>query len=113
MGFLCLGLNGLRLPDPCNCSVSIPLFQRRSLAPSQLAKRKPEGRPSDDEDWQPRAVVSFCPQGDREGGDAEVIEGHKGTERNPALGVWGLHVMNLIISRGLCQYKLLMSTYYM
>uniref|UniRef100_A0A8C5VQ81 RAD54 like n=1 Tax=Microcebus murinus TaxID=30608 RepID=A0A8C5VQ81_MICMU len=31
--------------------------QRRSLAPSQLAKRKPEGRSSDDEDWQPGAVT--------------------------------------------------------
>ncbi|ELK34622.1 PREDICTED: DNA repair and recombination protein RAD54-like [Myotis davidii] len=30
---------------------------RRSLAPSQLAKRKPEGRPSDDEDWQPGVVT--------------------------------------------------------
>ncbi|XP_016014554.1 DNA repair and recombination protein RAD54-like isoform X3 [Rousettus aegyptiacus] len=30
---------------------------RRSLAPSQLAKRKPEGRSSDDEDWQPGAVT--------------------------------------------------------
>ncbi|XP_005398735.1 PREDICTED: DNA repair and recombination protein RAD54-like isoform X2 [Chinchilla lanigera] len=30
---------------------------RRSLAPSQLAKRKPEGRSSDDEDWQPEAVT--------------------------------------------------------
>lgn len=30
---------------------------RRSLAPSQLAKRKPEGRPSDDDDWHPGAVA--------------------------------------------------------
>ncbi|KAM5266405.1 DNA repair and recombination protein RAD54-like isoform 4-T5 [Hipposideros larvatus] len=30
---------------------------RRSLAPSQLAKRKPEGTPSDDEDWHPGAVT--------------------------------------------------------
>uniref|UniRef100_A0A8C5P1X9 DNA repair and recombination protein RAD54-like n=1 Tax=Jaculus jaculus TaxID=51337 RepID=A0A8C5P1X9_JACJA len=30
---------------------------RRSLAPSQLARRKPEGRSSDDEDWQPEAVT--------------------------------------------------------
>uniref|UniRef100_A0A590UJQ8 RAD54 like n=1 Tax=Homo sapiens TaxID=9606 RepID=A0A590UJQ8_HUMAN len=37
---------------------------RRSLAPSQLAKRKPEGRSCDDEDWQPGLVVST--QGDRE-----------------------------------------------
>lgn len=33
-------------------------LQRRSLAPSQLARRKPEGRSSDDEDWQPETVVS-------------------------------------------------------
>ncbi|OWK05472.1 hypothetical protein Celaphus_00002590, partial [Cervus elaphus hippelaphus] len=32
---------------------------RRSLAPSQLAKRKPEDGPSDDEDWQPGAVEAF------------------------------------------------------
>ncbi|XP_005398734.1 PREDICTED: DNA repair and recombination protein RAD54-like isoform X1 [Chinchilla lanigera] len=32
-------------------------MSRRSLAPSQLAKRKPEGRSSDDEDWQPEAVT--------------------------------------------------------
>uniref|UniRef100_H0WHY3 RAD54 like n=1 Tax=Otolemur garnettii TaxID=30611 RepID=H0WHY3_OTOGA len=31
--------------------------QRRSLAPSQLAKRKPEARCSDDEDWQPGVVT--------------------------------------------------------
>ncbi|XP_054345461.1 DNA repair and recombination protein RAD54-like isoform X3 [Pongo pygmaeus] len=30
---------------------------RRSLAPSQLAKRKPEGRSCDDEDWQPDLVT--------------------------------------------------------
>ncbi|EAX06930.1 RAD54 like [Homo sapiens] len=30
---------------------------RRSLAPSQLAKRKPEGRSCDDEDWQPGLVT--------------------------------------------------------
>uniref|UniRef100_A0A4X1WA82 DNA repair and recombination protein RAD54-like n=1 Tax=Sus scrofa TaxID=9823 RepID=A0A4X1WA82_PIG len=30
---------------------------RRSLAPSQLAKRKPEVRPSDGEDWQPGAAT--------------------------------------------------------
>ncbi|XP_033623171.1 DNA repair and recombination protein RAD54-like isoform X2 [Fukomys damarensis] len=30
---------------------------RKSLAPSQLAKRKPEGRSSDDEDWQPGTVT--------------------------------------------------------
>ncbi|VFV35914.1 dna repair and recombination protein [Lynx pardinus] len=30
---------------------------RKSLAPSQLAKRKPEGRPGDEEDWQPRTVT--------------------------------------------------------
>ncbi|XP_023363628.1 DNA repair and recombination protein RAD54-like [Otolemur garnettii] len=30
---------------------------RRSLAPSQLAKRKPEARCSDDEDWQPGVVT--------------------------------------------------------
>ncbi|MEJ1282582.1 DNA repair and recombination protein RAD54-like [Cricetulus griseus] len=30
---------------------------RRSLAPSQLARRKPEGRSSDDEDWQPGTVT--------------------------------------------------------
>ncbi|KAB1268139.1 DNA repair and recombination protein RAD54-like [Camelus dromedarius] len=38
--------------------VSVLPLQRRSLAPSQLAKRKPEGRPSD-EDWQPGAVEAF------------------------------------------------------
>lgn len=59
------------------CSVSILPFQRRSLAPSQLAKRKPEGTPSDDEDWHPGAVVSFCPQVVRESGDAGVF-GQKG-----------------------------------
>ncbi|EQB77439.1 DNA repair and recombination protein RAD54-like protein [Camelus ferus] len=37
--------------------VSVLPLQRRSLAPSQLAKRKPEGRPSDEEDWQPGAVT--------------------------------------------------------
>ncbi|XP_025782479.1 DNA repair and recombination protein RAD54-like [Puma concolor] len=31
--------------------------KRKSLAPSQLAKRKPEGRPGDEEDWQPRTVT--------------------------------------------------------
>ncbi|XP_022351776.1 DNA repair and recombination protein RAD54-like [Enhydra lutris kenyoni] len=30
---------------------------RKSLAPSQLAKRKPEGRSGDDEDWQPWTVT--------------------------------------------------------
>ncbi|XP_075800678.1 DNA repair and recombination protein RAD54-like isoform X2 [Microtus pennsylvanicus] len=30
---------------------------RRSLAPSQLARRKPDGRSSDDEDWQPETVT--------------------------------------------------------
>ncbi|XP_036702276.1 DNA repair and recombination protein RAD54-like isoform X2 [Balaenoptera musculus] len=30
---------------------------RRSLAPSQLAKRKPEGGPCDEEDWRPGAVT--------------------------------------------------------
>lgn len=30
---------------------------RRSLAPSQLAKRKSEGRSSDDEDWQPETMT--------------------------------------------------------
>ncbi|CAM9339661.1 unnamed protein product [Rangifer tarandus platyrhynchus] len=30
--------------------------ERRSLAPSQLAKRKPEDGPSDDDDWQPGAT---------------------------------------------------------
>ncbi|KAG8507670.1 DNA repair and recombination protein RAD54-like, partial [Galemys pyrenaicus] len=32
-------------------------LKRRSLAPSQLAKRKPEGRSSDDDDWHPEAVT--------------------------------------------------------
>ncbi|XP_068395899.1 DNA repair and recombination protein RAD54-like isoform X1 [Eschrichtius robustus] len=31
--------------------------ERRSLAPSQLAKRKPEGGPCDEEDWRPGAVT--------------------------------------------------------
>ncbi|XP_022431311.1 DNA repair and recombination protein RAD54-like isoform X1 [Delphinapterus leucas] len=31
--------------------------ERRSLAPSQLAKRKPEGGPCDEEDWRPEAVT--------------------------------------------------------
>ena len=42
-------------------SLSVLSLQRRSLAPSQLAKRKPEGGPCDEEDWRPGAVVSPLP----------------------------------------------------
>eukprot|EP00069_Balaena_mysticetus_P011595 bmy_07215T0 len=40
-------------------SLSVLSLQRRSLAPSQLAKRKPEGGPCDEEDWRPGAVEAF------------------------------------------------------
>lgn len=34
------GCAGPRAPAPPQCACAVPLFQRRSLAPSQLAKRK-------------------------------------------------------------------------
>lgn len=43
----------------------------RSLAQASWP-RKPEDGPSDDEDWQPGAVV-LCPQGDRERGVAGLF----------------------------------------
>lgn len=46
-------------------------LQRRSLAPSQLARRKPDGRSSDDEDWQPETVVSVL--GNMEDGDTGLF----------------------------------------
>lgn len=46
-------------------------LQRRSLAPSQLARRKPDGRSSDDEDWQPETAVSVL--GNMEDGDTGLF----------------------------------------
>ncbi|KAM5266402.1 DNA repair and recombination protein RAD54-like isoform 1-T1 [Hipposideros larvatus] len=51
----------VRLPGPGGALAAVNARfrkrKRRSLAPSQLAKRKPEGTPSDDEDWHPGAVT--------------------------------------------------------
>lgn len=76
---------GSRLQDSRGCSVSL-LFQRRSLAPSQLAKRKPEGRPSDDEDWQPGVAVSILPSSEEKRWGCRRVW----AERNPGLGFSGL-----------------------
>ncbi|XP_045147837.1 DNA repair and recombination protein RAD54-like isoform X2 [Echinops telfairi] len=47
---------------------------RRSLAPSQLAKRKPEGRCSDDEDWQPGVVTPRKRKGSSETQSQECFQ---------------------------------------
>lgn len=84
VGSLVSGSSGLRLQDLWRCSVCIFPLQRKSLAPSQLAKRKPEGRPGDEEDWQPRTVVSTLPHR----GIGQVGCRTLWTERNPGLGFW-------------------------